>query len=199
MMATTHGLTGLVLAGLIAGVWPEHAPVALAAGFAGGLAPDLDLYAGHRRTLHFPVYASLGALGALGVAALAPGVATVAAAAFLVGAAAHAASDVLGGGLELRPWESRSERAVFSHYHGRWLAPKRLVPYDGSPHDLLLTVVLAVPAVWATDGALQLLVLGAVAVSTTYVALRKRLAAVAAALASLVPHRYEPYVPQRYR
>jgi hypothetical protein len=198
MMATTHGLAGLVLAGLLAFVWPEHAPVAMAAGFAGGLAPDVDLYAGHRRTLHFPVYASAAALGALAVAAVVPGVATVGVAAFLVGAAAHAASDVLGGGLELRPWESRSERAVFSHYHGRWLAPRRLVPYDGSPHDLVLAVVLAVPAVWATDGVLQLVVLAAVVVSTGYAALRKHLAGVAAALASLVPHRYEPYVPERY-
>src|SRR6056297_1290775 len=105
MMATTHALAGLALAALVAPIAPEHAPTAAAAGLAGGVFPDLDLYAGHRRTLHFPVYYAVAAAPAVAFAALAPSALTVGVAVFLAAAALHAASDALGGGLELEPWK----------------------------------------------------------------------------------------------
>ncbi|MEF8975084.1 MAG: metal-dependent hydrolase [Halapricum sp.] len=199
MMATTHGLVGLALGSVIALVAPEHATTAMIAGFAGGLAPDLDLYRGHRRTLHFPVYGPILAAATIGTVVLVPTPATVAVAAFVTAGAAHAATDVLGGGLELRPWEKSSERAVYSHYHGRWLRPRRLVPYDGSPHDLGLAVGLAVPAVLWTDGPFQFVVVTGLAVSAGYALLRKRLATVAVMLVGLLPDTVHPYVPDRYR
>ena len=39
MMVFTHALAGAVLAAVVALVAPEHAPVAFAAGLAGGVAP----------------------------------------------------------------------------------------------------------------------------------------------------------------
>jgi hypothetical protein len=201
MMATTHVLVAAGVASLTALVAPEHAPEAAVAAGLGGLFPDLDIYAGHRRTLHFPVYATGAALAALALAVVSPSMVTVAVAAFLVGAALHATMDALGGGLELRPWEGRSERAVYSHYHGRWLAPRRWVRYDGAPEDLLLASVAAVPTVLLVDGALPV-VGGILAFSAGYVALRRRLATLwvrlADALVPRLPPSLQHRVPERF-
>jgi hypothetical protein len=98
-------------------------------------------------------------------------------AAFLISAAVHAASDVLGGGLEARPWLAESDRGVFLHTRGRWVAPRRYVRYDGAPEDLAVAVLFAVPG-WITfDGWLRGAVVAGVAVSAGYVLVRKRLPA----------------------
>ena len=198
-MATTHALAGAAVATVAFVLAPEFAPLAVGAGFLGGLFPDFDIYVGHRRTLHYPVYYSIGAVPALVLAAIGPGPSTVAIAAFLVGAALHSASDVLGGGLELRPWHGHSERAVFDHFNGRWLPPKRWIPYDGAPRDLALAGALAVPTYVASSGMLRLLVGLTLIVSAAYTVLRKPLAEIARQLARLVPARVRPYVPDRYR
>ncbi|WP_435076861.1 hypothetical protein [Halococcus sp. AFM35] len=121
-MATTHALAGVALAALVAS---EQAGVALPAGFVGGLFPDLDLYVGHRKTLHFPVYYWPLALAGGVLVAIGTGPATVGLACFLLAAALHSTMDAFGGGLELRPWEATSERAVYNHYTGRWHRPRR--------------------------------------------------------------------------
>ena len=75
MMATTHALVGVALAVLVGAVFPESAagtsltPVVAAA--LGGIFPDLDLYSGHRRTLHFPVYFNVAAAVAVVAAVVA--------------------------------------------------------------------------------------------------------------------------------
>ncbi|MXR22163.1 metal-dependent hydrolase, partial [Halobacterium sp. PCN9] len=79
-MATTHALVGLAIAAVVSLVAPEFGMIAAAAGIAGGVFPDLDLYAGHRRTLHFPVYYAVATVPAVAVALLAPGTWTVGAA-----------------------------------------------------------------------------------------------------------------------
>ncbi|MBZ6495263.1 metal-dependent hydrolase [Natrinema longum] len=198
MMATTHALLGLVLALPIVMIAPELAPVAFVAGFVGGLAPDLDLYTGHRKTLHYPVYASVATAPALALAALVPSPITVAIAVGLAAAALHAVADVFGSGLELRPWNGASERAVFSHYHGRWIRPRRWIRYDGSPEDLLLTGLAAVPLVALGGDRVAALAIAFVAVSAVYVLLRKSLATVAERLVALLPASARPYVPARY-
>ncbi|WP_089789547.1 hypothetical protein [Natronobacterium haloterrestre] len=197
-MATTHALWGMLLAVPVLAVAPEHAPAAFLAGLVGGLAPDLDLYAGHRKTLHYPVYASIAAGSALAIAALSPSTWTIGAAVGLAAAALHAVTDALGGGLELRPWEGTSDRAVYSHFHGRWLRPRRLVRYDGAPEDLALAGVAAVPVATAGGDAVATVVVGLFAASAVYVVLRKRLAALAERLVGLIPAPVRPYVPARY-
>jgi hypothetical protein len=199
MMATTHALAGFTLGAATLAVAPELAPVAMAAGFAGGVFPDLDLYGAHRKTLHFPVYYSVAGAVALAAAIVVPTAATVALAFFLLAAALHAVTDALGGGLELRPWEGTSEEAVYSHFHGRWLRPRRLVAYDGSPGDLALASVLAVPALLVVDSApLAALVTVTVAVSLGYAVVRKRLADLAEDVTAVVPAHIAAYVPERY-
>lgn len=198
MMATTHALAGLVLAAAVAATTGDLGLLPVAAAGLGGLFPDFDLYAGHRKTLHYPVYFSLLAVPVAGVAALTPTPATLAVALFLAAAALHSASDVIGGGLELKPWLGTSERAVYDHFRGRWLAPKRWIRYDGAPEDLAVAMALAVPSVVVFDGTVELAVLAAVAVSGVYVLLRKPMVAVAERLVETLPADVLGYVPERF-
>ncbi len=198
MMLTTHVLAGLALALPVVVYAPEFAPVALVAGAFGGAVPDFDLYAGHRRSLHFPVYYSALAVPAVGFALLFPHVVTVALAVGVAAAALHCLMDVFGGGLELRPWEKGSEKAVYDHFHDRWVAPKRLIRYDGSPEDLLLAGGFAAPAAVLLDGFAVLFVAVLLGISLVYVVLRKWLADIAPAVFSRVPEPVEEYVPDRY-
>jgi len=208
MMATTHALVGVALAVLVGTLFPESAAgtsvVPVAAAALGGLFPDFDLYAGHRRTLHFPVYfnvaAGVAAVGAVVAAAAVPGVAVAAASAalFLAAAGVHSAMDAAGGGLELRPWRGESERAVYSHHHGRWLRPRRWVRYDGAPEDLLVAVAFAAPVVYAVDGVIETGVVVAVGVSAVYVVVRKPMVVVTQAVVDALPDRVVDRLPARF-
>ena len=197
-MATTHALAGVAVAALVALVAPEQAGVALAAAFVGGLFPDLDLYAGHRKTLHFPVCYWPLALVAGVLAAIATGPATVGLACFLLAAALHSAMDVLGGGLELRPWEATSERAVYNHFAGRWHRPRRWVRYDGAPEDALLGLVLAVPALLVAGTAMRWLVGGTLCLSVGYVLVRRWVPVLTERLVGFVPAELVEHVPERF-
>ncbi|MEF8856038.1 MAG: metal-dependent hydrolase [Haloplanus sp.] len=203
-MLPTHAIAGMLLALPVVYAAPEFAGVALVAGFVGGVVPDLDLYAGHRKTLHYPVYYSALAAVALGVAVLAPSVPTVAVAFVLAGAAVHSLTDAFGGGLELRPWEATSDRAVYDHHNRRWIAPRRWVRYDGSPGDLLLSVALAAPLLVTLDTGVRWLVIGMLTVAAVYTAVRRVLPALAVLLVDrvltpLAPERVLARVPARYR
>ncbi|WP_094192410.1 hypothetical protein [Haloparvum sedimenti] len=198
MMQTTHALAGMALAVPVALRSPELAPLLLVAGLVGGALPDLDLYRGHRRTLHFPVYYTVAAALLAAAAAVAGGAWLLAAAVLTAAAALHCLMDVFGGGLELRPWEGRSDRAIYDHARGKWIAPRRWIRYDGSPEDLAIAAVAAAPVLYVAEGTLWAAAVGMLAVSAVYVALRRRLPGIAAALASRIPPRFREYVPRRY-
>jgi hypothetical protein len=148
--------------------------------------------------LHFPVYFSAAAVGAALVAVAAPTTVTVAAALFLAAAALHSAMDALGGGLELKPWLGTSERAVYSHYHRRWIRPRRWVRYDGAPEDLLVAVAFAAPSVYVLDGVAQTGVIAAVAVSALYVLVRKPMVLVTQKLVDALPPHLVDRLPARF-
>lgn len=208
MMATTHALAGVALAVLVGTVFPESAAgtslVPVAAAALGGFFPDFDLYSGHRRTLHFPVYfnvaAAVAAAGAVAAAAFAPGVAVVTASAalFLAAAGIHSAMDAVGGGLELKPWRGESDRAVYSHHHTRWIRPRRWVRYDGAPEDLFVAVAFAAPVVYALDGVVETGVLLAVGVSAVYVVVRKPMVIVTQTVVDALPERVVDRLPARF-
>ena len=198
MMATTHVLAGLTIAAVASILAPEAALHAAVAGALGGLVPDLDLYAGHRRTLHFPVYGPLVAALGVAVALLAPSTLTIAVAVFLLALAVHSLSDLFGGGLELRPWEGTSDRAVYSHYHRTWWAPRRFVRYDGAPEDLVVAGVLAVPGLLVFDGQTDLVIAGILAISAGYVLVRKPMVRIAEWVVDRTPAPVLAYVPERF-
>ncbi len=175
MMATTHILAGITLAAGVALLAPEFALVAVVAGAIGGLVPDFDVVASHRRTLHFPIYYSSAFVVTTGFALFLSTPLTVALACFFLAAACHSVADAFGGGLALRPWEDGSNRAVYSHYHGRWISPRRWIGYDGSPADLALAAGLALVCLFVFAGSrpLEALIVGLLVVSIAYTVCRK--------------------------
>ncbi|WP_199174692.1 metal-dependent hydrolase [Halegenticoccus soli] len=198
MMATTHALAGVVLAVFALFFAPDAGPLPVVAAALGGLFPDFDLYAGHRKTLHFPVYYAAAAAPAIALAAVVPTTATLSFALFLAAAALHSAMDALGGGLELKPWEGTSDRAVYDHFRGRWVAPRRWVRYDGAPEDLALAGLFALPALVVFDGPVEAGVYAALAVSAVYALLRKPLVAAAEWLVEALPAPVLGYIPERF-
>lgn len=176
MMAPTHVLAGLVLASAVARIDPTLGATAAVGGVVGGLAPDLDMVVGqHRQTLHAPVFGFVPAALAGTVAVARPTLLTVGAAAGFLAAAVHSASDILGGGRELRPWKRANRNGVYCHAVGRWLRAQYVVPYDGAPRDALLAAVLAVPVVLTFTGAVRWLAVALVAAGALYALVRKRL------------------------
>jgi len=198
MMLPTHVLGGMLLAAPLVRVAPELAPIGFVAGFLGGLFPDLDMYVGHRKTLPSPVYYSAFAALALFAALAVPSAATVGAALFLLGAAVHSVADMYGGGLELRPWEGNSDRAVYDHYRGTWIAPRQLVRYDGAVEDLALSIGLSLPLLYLLNGLFQQVVLGTLVVAAVYTMTRRHLAELAAWITPYAPDALLPFLPDRY-
>ena len=178
MMATTHAAVGVCLVSPLLLVAPELAAPAALGAVLGGVVPDADLFVGvHRKSLHYPGLYWIPAAVAVAAAALAPSAVSVALAGGLVAAAAHSLSDVLGAGDEERPWEGTSERAVFCRLSGRWLRPMRVIPYDGSPRDLLAVAVLSLPGLLLFGGVVRAVTAAFLAVSAVYTLLRKRMPA----------------------
>jgi len=184
MMAPTHVLVGLVFAAAVARVDPALASAAAVGGAVGGFAPDIDMFVGqHRRTLHAPVLGFVPALVTVTVALARPTPLAVAAAVGFLAAAVHSASDVLGGGRELRPWERTNRDGVYCHAAGRWLRARYVVPYDGSARDALLAALLSVPVALTFAGPVRWLAVGLVGGGALYALVRRR-----------VPDHVEPYI-----
>jgi len=70
MMLPTHALVGVAIGAPLLWLAPDAATAALIGGLLGGIWPDLDLYIGHRRTLHYPTGYSLAAIPAVIAAAI---------------------------------------------------------------------------------------------------------------------------------
>lgn len=199
MMLPTHAIVGLALAAPLAVVAPEFTGAVSTAALVGSVLPDLDMYAGHRRTLHYPTAYSLLAVPAIVLAVWVPTLETLSIAFFLIGAAVHCQMDRFGGGLELRPWEERSERAVYDHVRGRWRRPRRVIRYDGAPEDFALALVFGIPLVVVLPSPFQWIVLFFLGIGGVYALLRRRLAAIAPLVFGYVPDRFQRYLPARYR
>jgi len=175
-MVITHVAVALAFAVPVALAAPQFATPAAVGAIVGGVFPDLDLLVGeHRRTLHFPVFGPVLAVPGVVLAFLIPTPLTVALALALAGVGLHSASDVLGAGEELRPWERTNTNAVYDHVSGRWWQARYVFPYDGSPQDLVLAVVAGVPVLFVYDGPVRWCLGAALGVAVVYAVLRRRL------------------------
>jgi hypothetical protein len=199
MMLPTHVVVGLAIASPLLVLAPDHAGVALTGILVGSVLPDLDMYAGHRRSLHFPTGYSIAAVPLLVTAFVSGPSVLLALALLFVGAALHCRMDRYGGGLELRPWEGTSDRAVYDHVRGEWRPPKRWIRYDGAPEDVLLMVLLGAPLLLVLEGPFRFLVLAAMVVGGTYGLLRRRFPDMAPVVVQHVPEPVVHHVPERYR
>lgn len=184
-MLFTHVLVGLLLGLLVAG--PGSQWVVLA-GAVGGLLPDLDMVADHRRTLHFPVGFPLAALASAGWWLARPSTLALAATALFAGAAAHSLMDLLGSGRELRPWERVNDDGVYNHVLRRWHRPRRFV-YDGSRGDLLIAAATTLPVMALGSRRVRFGAAALLALAAVYATIRRRLAAaIADEFESLSPY-----------
>ena len=199
MMLPTHAVVGVAIAAPLVRFAPELAPIALAGGLAGGIFPDLDMYAGHRKTLHYPTVFAILTLPTALLAVIYPQPVIVGAEFFIFGAAAHCQMDRFGGGLELEPWKATSEKAVYDHVRGRWRRPKRWIAYDGSPQDLALLTVVSLPLLVVLPDPFRAIVVLAWLIGAVYTALRRRLASIAPVVFGYAPQWLVEYVPERYR
>lgn len=141
-MVFSHILIGALLGAIIGTLYPDLLPPAFYAGILGGTVPDLDMVFTHRKTLHFPAVCSVTGGVAAGIAVLWTTPVTVGICCFLLAAAVHSLTDILGGGKEMRPWNETDDRAVYNHVTQSWIRPWRVF-YDGSVADLVLSVILA--------------------------------------------------------
>lgn len=178
MMTSTHAVVGASLGAAVATVVPELSPAAVLVGFVGGALPDIDLVATHRRTTHFPVLAPLGGLLVTAVALVVGGTAALLALVFALAFAIHTLMDVFGGGVEPEPWLATSDRGVYNHVAGRWIAPRRWVRYAGAPEDLSLAVGAAVLPLASTAGPTRQLLVATLAVSACFALFRRRLSTI---------------------
>lgn len=175
-MIITHVAVALAFAIPVALVAPEFATAAAVGAVVGGSFPDLDLFVGeHRRTLHFPVVGLALTIPGVVLALLVPTSFTVGLALALVGFGVHSASDVLGAGEELRPWERTNTNAVYDHASGYWWQARYVFPYDGSPQDLGLAIATGVPVLLVYDGPIRLGLGAVLGVAAVYAVLRRRL------------------------
>jgi len=173
MMVTTHALIGLLAATGLSALAPGHLELIGLAGILGGIIPDLDMPFNHRKTFHYPFISTGLALTALGIAIAWTIPMTIAAAACLIGIALHATSDTIGGDLSQRPWKQEGDKAVYDHLTNQWLPAQRYIRYDGSPEDLVLYVILAIPLGYIHTGMTDDLILAGLVISVTYTAFRK--------------------------
>ena len=189
----------LTLATLAIPVTSEYvAPsIVLITAVVGGLSPDLDLVARHRRTLHYPLVFPLITLVSFTLF-LAMGLAAGLLSGILFGAAAlHVLSDLLGGSAEQAPWDPATEFGVYNHVLDRWHRPRRVVQYSGSPGDFLLSagfgiiVYLSPETTPITDGAIICLI----GLAGGYSIGRKQLSNLASYLERCLPPRVRRLLP----
>lgn len=176
-MGVTHALMGGLLGASSALLTPEHFLAAVTAGYIGGLFPDLDLAFNHRQTLHFPVGFSVLSILAILVAVFTGERSVILFSYFVVSAAVHSWIDILGGGLEERPWEGTTEKGVYSHSLKRWFPPLQVIRYDGSPGDFLLTLIFGAVLFPLLDGypQAQKAVIASIIIGGLYSLVRKKL------------------------
>lgn len=174
MMLPTHILMGIMVATPLLFIAPEMSLYALIGAIFGSILPDLDLYFGHRESLHFPTLYPLLSTLSFGMAVVLPTPVTIGIGFAFLGAAIHCFADIYGGGLERRPWEQTSNIAVFDHVSRTWIPPRRVIRYDGAPEDLGIAVVLALPLYFLHEYPFSGVIVVALVIAFLYTTFRRQ-------------------------
>lgn len=198
MMLPTHVVIGLAVGAPLLALAPELAPAALLGVVIGSILPDLDMYTGHRRTLHYPTGYAIATAISIPLAVLLQWPIVIVGTFVLFGAALHCRMDRYGGGLELEPWKETSNRAVYDHVKRQWLPPKRWIRYDGAPEDFVLMATIGLPLMFVFDGGFQWITFIAIVVGGAYAVFRRQLARIARIVFRYVPRSVAHHVPARY-
>lgn len=142
-MLFTHLAVSLLL-GLAAFQFVPSMTVVVTAVLAGA-GPDMDMFWEHRKTLHRPFQAIIaGSLFFLLYYISGYNIPLLVS----VGCASislHCLLDILSNGKTAKPREKTDDRAVYSHFTGSWIEPRRLVT-DGSTGDFVLLSVSGLAA-----------------------------------------------------
>lgn len=176
MMAPTHVFVSLLLASPLLLIAPEASIFVFAFAVIGGFLPDFDLFFGtHRKTLHFPSGYFVGSLVFILIAFVYTTVGTISLAALAIGVCSHVFGDILGAGLEYKPWEKTSDRGVYNHIEDEWIAPTYILGHDGSLRDFtaLLFMSPLVFFVYSDVSFIVEFIVGIVLLALLYSALRK--------------------------
>lgn len=145
MMLPTHIIGALFLSIPIIAFYPDLIRVVFIGSVFGGVAPDLDLIIGqHRKSFHHPYIFSLGLFTAISLLVAFPeSTILVGFLAFMIGCVSHIVGDLMGSGLEHKPWDQTSTRCVYNHVRQEWIPPSYILGYDGSLRDMGVLLVLS--------------------------------------------------------
>lgn len=196
MMLPSHLVVGLVFCSPLYLYAPAEAKLLTLLGILiGSIAPDADILFGqHRRTTHYPELSAVVALGLVVLTVPLPILFPVTA--FTVGFSIHSWIDILGGGLEDKPWERTSQKSVYRHATKTWSPPRHYTGHDGSVRDLGITMVFTGIAIslyayhWLT-----LLLFVNLGVALIYTTVRKYLPALRDKIIKKIPQ-LEPILRQ---
>jgi hypothetical protein len=144
MMTPNHGTAGLLLSLTVTGWYPELVGMIAFCALLGGVLPDLDVEWEHRKTLHYPVYYGVVTLLFLALTAISNSVVAVAGLYFFGAAALHCYTDYFVA-IEKSSDEPDGDGVLYLHPWRQWIGPKEIISYAGSPGDLLVGLLLAVP------------------------------------------------------
>lgn len=189
MMLPTHILVSLCFSLLfiyINPVNPVYATELLIAAIIGGIIPDLDMFIGqHRKTLHnIPLYIGLILLSLIGVintyiTEILNEYIFIIGLIIGLGAIGHILSDILGSGLEKKPWEKTSNHCVYNHFTKSWIAPTHIFGHDGSIRDLSLLLILSTIIIFIQPSQLipfiHIIIYISIFIGFSYTVIRKKL------------------------
>lgn len=160
MFFTTHLLAGLTLGLTITLIDPGLLVPAVIGAVLGSVFPDADYPFRHRRTFHLPVVSVVLAIPTIIIAITFTNSYTVGAAYAMIGMGLHCLLDIMGNGHGPLNFKYEYDEAVYSHVHGRWIAPTRWLDHAGSRKDILLAGLLTVPPLLILPRQYGLAVLG---------------------------------------
>mgnify|MGYP006265906321 CR=1 FL=1 len=199
MMLPTHIIVGMFLSLSVLYIEPNYINSVILVSIFGSLIPDLDMYYGHRKTLHYPVFCSIATLLSFCILIFITNIYSISLFFFFMTLSIHPLLDILSSGLEIRPWENTSKKAVYNHYSKQWIAPLHIIPYDGSKEDLSVLLILSIPLMVYLGQPFYSLIIVLNIIGILYTLSRKILPEFIKPVIKIVPDNYRKYIPDRYQ